>query len=181
MSDFEQSDAHTALALLGSDWPIDQLEQRDGRAETTVCHSNMEIELQMVFAVAWEVKLRLSTVMYKLYNGCYYNYSSQVQHKCLMLDDEERIRLCVETALDMVDWNKSQDWQEDLTIAEQIRCPLQCNDFNWFRHVFRDMDMKEKLIAVLWNQSECVDSGADEVKPMDIDKTEAMEVDDVVC
>ena len=111
------------------------------------------------FAAARELKLWLYTATYKLCNGCYYNQSSPVQHECLMPEDEERIRLCIETALDMVDWKKvSQDWWQHLTIAHQICCNPQCNDINWFCHVFGDMDMKEKFIAVLQNQSECVNS-----------------------
>ena len=32
------------------------------------------------------------------------------------------------------------------------------------------MDMKEKLMAVLRNQSEYINSGGDEVEPMDVDE-----------
>ena len=104
----------------------------------------MEIKVQLVSATAREVESWLNPAMHELCNGCYFDHPSQIQHECLMLEGEERIRFCIYKALDMLDWKKvSQDWWQHLSVAHQIACPRHCGDIDWLRHVWRDTDMKK--------------------------------------
>ena len=104
----------------------------------------MELELQLVRAVVREVRLQIPSAMEEECNGCYFQHPSQLQHECIMLE-EERIRFCIDRALDMVDWQKvSTEWWQ----LRGVECPG-CQEDKWLRELWRDECMIEMLITVL--------------------------------
>ena len=112
----------------------------------------MEIELQLIRATARQVKHWLASAMTQECNGCFHDHPSQVQHECVMLEDEDRIRFCLNKALDLVDWKKvSDDWWQHLSFVQTMGCPRRFEDLNWLRELWNYQDMNESLVVALLN------------------------------
>ena len=116
----------------------------------------MEIELQLINAVARQLKPLIPSAMKKECNGCFSDHPSQLQHECVMLEDEEeRIRFVIDTALGMVQWKKVwNDFWKHLSVFHVLRCPRCFDDEDWLRRIFCDPDTKQKLIAALQSRNE---------------------------
>ena len=65
---------------------------------------------------------------------------------------EDRIRFCLNKALDLIDWKKVSDdlWQH-LSIGETLRCPRHYEDLDWLRELWNDQDMNDSLVVAILN------------------------------
>ena len=66
----------------------------------------MEAQVQLIKLTAGHVSHYLEEAMLNECNGCMISHGSQLQHSCLMLSGEDRIRFCLDRALLLVDWEK---------------------------------------------------------------------------
>ena len=84
--------------------------------------------------------------------GCMVNHPSQMQHHCLFLSGEVRIRYCLDRALLLADWEsvKEEFWSH-ITLDPSY-CPTSFHDMEWFQILWSDEDWWEQLLLSLLAQ-----------------------------
>ena len=70
--------------------------------------STMECQLQLVQTTACHLRSFLERAMKLQCNGYLVNHPSQLQHECLILSGEDRIRFCLDQALLLVNWGQGK-------------------------------------------------------------------------
>lgn len=65
----------------------------------------MEVQLQLVKAVARQVRKCLGVAMKAECNGCVEKHPSQIQHECVKLEGEDAVRFALDHALRLVRWD----------------------------------------------------------------------------
>ena len=66
-----------------------------------------EYYVQLVKTYAQNIEPLIEEVIHSLCHGCYDNHPSQKQHNvCLMMEDEERIAVCLDRYSKMIDEKK---------------------------------------------------------------------------
>ena len=111
----------------------------------------MESHVQFTLATVRQVKQWLPLAIRKACNGCQIDHPSQLQHQCVMLeDDEERVRFCLDKALDMVDWKAVRtDMLQHMRTALILVHPCCYDDEEWLRNVWCDEEKKDVLVTLL--------------------------------
>ena len=109
----------------------------------------MEAQLQLVKTTASHVRCFIDQAMNFECNGCLADHPSQINHECLMLSGEDRIRFCLDRALLLVDWEKVKtDFHHS--------CPqTSFHDQEWFQTLWTDNSWFEQLVSALLLQ-ECL-------------------------
>ena len=108
----------------------------------------MEAQVQLIKLTARHVSHYLEEAMLNECNGCVISHGSQLQHSCLMLSGEDRIRFCLDRALLLVDWEK-------LTKAFVQSYPqFNFHDKEWFQTLWADVTWYNQLVSALLAQ-EC--------------------------
>ena len=85
----------------------------------------MEIELQLINEVARQLKPLIRSAMKRECNGGFFDHRSQLQHACVILEDEEE-KFCfvINTTLGMVQLNKVwNDYWKHLSVFHVLHCP----------------------------------------------------------
>ena len=99
----------------------------------------MECQLQLVQTAARHVRCFLDETMEFECNGCSVDHPSQLQHECIMLGGEDRIRFCLDQALLLVDWERvktdfDQSWSHTRFHDKVWYQTLSTND-GWYEHL----------------------------------------------
>ena len=103
----------------------------------------MEAQMQLVRLAARHVHYFLDHAMNFECNGCSVDHPSQLQHECLMLDGEDRIRFCLDQALLLVDWGQVKHEFEK-------SCPRVCSHGKeWFQTLWADVSWYDQLVSAL--------------------------------
>ena len=106
----------------------------------------MEAQVQLIKLTAQHVSHYLEEAMLNECNGCVISHGSQLQHACLMLSGEDRIRFCLDRALLLVDWEK-------LTKAFVQSYPqFNFHDKEWFQTLWADVTWYNQLVSALLTQ-----------------------------
>ena len=112
----------------------------------------MEIQLQLVSAVARQLQPYLDHALRAQCNGCLVDHPSQYQHECIMLEGEDGIRYGLELALTLIDWNAvKHDFWQHVSINHMINLPKCYNDVNWLQKLYQYDSCKELLVSALLN------------------------------
>ena len=111
----------------------------------------MEIQVQFTIATARQVKKCLSIAMKEECNGCQIQHGSQLQHQCVMLEDEEeRVRFCLDKALEIVEWKFVKfEMFGHMRPSLVLRLPGCYDDEKWLRDVWRNEPEREMLVNIL--------------------------------
>ena len=88
--------------------------------------STMECQLQLVQTTACHLRSFLERAMKLQCNGYLVNHPSQLQHECLILSGEDRIRFCLDQALLLVNWGQGKKIliRNGLTLVFMTRCGI---------------------------------------------------------
>ena len=103
----------------------------------------MEAQKQLVMVTARYVSLHLQNAMLIECNGCLVHHASQIEHECVMLTGEERIRFCLDKALTLVDWEKVKN--DFVQISSAPYFP----DKNCIQHLWTNASWLKQLMFVL--------------------------------
>ena len=119
----------------------------------------MEAQLQLVKTTASHVRCFIDQAMNFECNGCLADHPSQINHECLMLSGEDRIRFCLDRALLLVDWEKVKtDFHHS--------CPqTSFHDQEWFQTLWTDNSWFEQLVSALLLQ-ECLSDAWPDLFPI---------------
>ena len=101
----------------------------------------MECQLQLVQTTARHVRCFLDQAMEFECNGCSVDHPSQLQHECLMLSGEDRIRFCLDQALVLVDWEKVK------TDFDQSWAHTRFHDKVWYQILWTNDGWYEQLVS----------------------------------
>lgn len=97
----------------------------------------MEFYTQLVRAYAKHIEPLVKPVMKKLCHGCQVDHPSQHQHDCLMMEEEEKIRYCLDDCLKLINEREVMDtFTEAMTIAAILRCPNHLYEKHFRRHLW---------------------------------------------
>ena len=109
----------------------------------------MEIQLQLVQAMARVVRGILNEAMAIECNGCVVSHPSQIQHECLMLSGEARIRYCLGRAILLLNWVKVKEEFWNHITLDVMDWPSCFWDDAWFQNLWSDEDWWEQLVSAL--------------------------------
>ena len=109
----------------------------------------MEAQLQLVKTTASHVRCFIDQAMNFECNGCLVDHPSQINHECLMLSGEDRIRFCLDRALLLVDWEKVK------TDFHHSYPQTSFHDQEWFQTLWSDNSWFERLVSAVLHQ-ECL-------------------------
>ena len=109
----------------------------------------MEAQLQLVKTTASHVRCFIDQAMNFECNGCLVDHPSQINHECLMLSGEDRIRFCLDRALLLVDWEKVK------TDFHHSYPQTSFHDQEWFQTLWSDNSWFEQLVSAVLHQ-ECL-------------------------
>ena len=112
----------------------------------------MECQLQLVQTTARHVCSFLEQAMKLQCNGCLVNHPSQLQHECLMLSGEDRVRFCLEQALLLVNWGQVK------TDFDQKWAHTRFRDKVWYQTLWTDDSWYEQLLSALLTQQHSPDT-----------------------
>ena len=112
----------------------------------------MEAQLQLVQATARLVRRVLHAAMAVECYGCMVNHPSQMQHHCLFLSGEARIRYCLDRALLLADWESVKEEFWSRITLDPSNCPTCFHDVEWFQNLWSDEDWWEQLLSALLAQ-----------------------------
>ena len=112
----------------------------------------MEIQLKLVEATARHARYVLGEAVDMECNGCLVDHPSQLQHECVMLSGEDRIRFCLDRALLLLDWIEvKQEFWNNVTLDPS--CCHECfHDVEWYKTLWNDEDWWEQLVSALMAQ-----------------------------
>ena len=103
----------------------------------------MEVQLQLVKATARHVRYFLGQAVDVQCNGCRVNHGSQLQHECVMLSGEDRIRFGLHQDLVLVDWDKvKEDFDHSCSSISSY-------DSHWIKNLWNDQMWYEQLVSSL--------------------------------
>ena len=103
----------------------------------------MECQLQLVQTTARYVRCFLDEAMEFECNGCSVDHPSQLQHECIMLGGEDRIRFCLDQALLLVDWKRVK------TDFDQSWSYTRFHDKVWYQTLWPNDGWYEQLVSAL--------------------------------
>ena len=111
-----------------------------------------QMQVQLVRAMVLAVRDVVNEAMTMECSGCFVNHPSQIEHQCLMLGGEERLRFCLDRALLMLDWIKVKEefWKQQT--QDVFEWPSRFWDVEWFQHFWSDESWWEQLLNGLLSQ-----------------------------
>ena len=104
--------------------------------------------MQLIKLTAQHVSHYLEEAMLNECNGCILSHGSQLQHSCLMLNGEDRIKFCLDRALLLAYWEKLKK------VFVQSYLQFNFYDKEWFQTLWADAIWYDQLVSALLAQ-EC--------------------------